>query len=72
MEYILTEIKSPFAEDSIAHLKNDERVIFYNGKKINYIHSFYVCEKTNMGFTTTELDAANMGIIEKLYNGDVE
>ena len=72
MEYILTEIKSPFAEDSIAHLKNEERVIFYKGKKINYIHSFYVCEKTNMGFTTTELDAANMEIIRRLYNGDVE
>lgn len=68
MEYILTEIKSPFADDSIAYLKDEERVIFYKGKKINYIHSFYVCEKTNMGFTTTELDAANMEIIEKLYN----
>lgn len=72
MEYILTEIKSPFAEDSIAHLKNEERVIFYKGKKINYVHGFYVCEKTNMGFTTTELDAANIEIIKTLYDGDVE
>ena len=67
MEHLETKIKSPFAENSIAYLKNEERIIFYKGKKINYIHNFYVCETTNIGFTTQQVDIANMDTIKLLY-----
>lgn len=61
-------IMSPFIEGGYANLKEEERVIYYMGKKVSYMHLYYVCNETNIGFTTTELDVINLKRVEDRYN----
>lgn len=52
-------MKSPLTGNEMI-LMSEPSKLEYKGKIYDVIHHFYLCDKTNESFTTTELDELNL------------